>query len=98
MELRMLGIKMCMPGTFILQKFLSGEVKTEQLSEKEVDLVLAAWDTRNVVPENLDFPYKVDVVRPSITKKEVTEGVYTEKDYKRNFVERIEKYLQVTVF
>lgn len=98
MELRMLGIKMCMPGTVILQKLLRGEVKTEQLSENEIDLVLEAWDTRNFVPGNLAYPHEVDRVKPIITKKEVTEGLYTEKDYKRNFVEQIEKYLQVTVF
>ena len=91
MELRMLGIKMCMPGTVILQKLLRGEVKTEQLSENEIDLVLEAWDTRNFVPGNLAYPHEVDRVKPIITKKEVTEGLYTEKDYKRNFVEQIEK-------
>ncbi len=145
MELRILGIKMYMPGTAILQKLLRGEVKTEQLSENEIDLVLEAWDTRNFVPGNLAYPHEVDRVKPIITnlrgevkteqlseneidlvleawdtrnfvpgnlayphevdrvkpiitKKEVIDGVYTEEDYKRNYVEQIEKYLKITVF
>lgn len=98
MELRILGIKTYMPGTAILQKLLRGEVKTEQLSENEIDLVLEAWDTRNFVPGNLAYPHEVDRVKPIITKKEVIDGVYTEEDYKRNYVEQIEKYLKITVF
>lgn len=98
-KLRMLGIKMCMPGTLIMNQLLKGEITTEKLSEDEIDLVLDAWETRNFVPGNLvsNYPYKVDKVKPVISKKEVLEGIYSE-DYKRNYVEQIEKYLQVTIF
>ena len=98
MELRILGIKMYMPGTAILQKLLRGEVKTEQLSENEIDLVLEASDTRNFVPGNLAYPHEVDRVKPIITKKEIADGIYTESEYKKNYVEQIEKYLHVTIF
>ena len=35
-KLRMLGIKMCMPGTLIMNQLLKGEITTEKLSEDEM--------------------------------------------------------------
>lgn len=99
-ELRMLGIKLYMPGTLIMKQFLNGEITTAKLSESELDLVLDAWDTRNVVPIRLllDYPCKVDTLKPLISAEEVNLGLYSEEEYKRDYVEQIEKYLQMTKF
>ena len=99
-KLRMLGIKLYMPGTLIMRQFLKNEITTAKLTESELDLVLEAWDTRNVVPIKLllDYPCKVDTVRPLISPEEVELGLYSEEEYKRVYVEQIEKYLQITKF
>lgn len=88
-ELRMLGIKLYMPGTLIMKQFLKGEITTAKLSESELDLVLEAWDTRNVVPIRLllDYPCKVDTLKPLISAEEVNLGLYSEEEYKRDYVE-----------
>lgn len=92
-ELRRLGIKMFLTGAGIMERMLRGEITTNDLSENEVDLVLAAWDTRNHVPHSQIE--NVDKVKPNITKEEVEMGIYSEEEYKRNYVEQIEKYLNV---
>lgn len=91
--LRMLGIKSFMTGAGIMERMVRGQITTNDLSENEVDLVLAAWDTRHYVP--LNQIENVDIVRPNITEEEVEIGIYSEEEYKRNYVEQIEKYLKV---
>lgn len=92
-QLRTLGIKMFMTGAGIMEQMLRGEITTKDLSENEVDLVLAAWDTRHHVPRNQIK--NVDRVKPKITKEEVNLGIYSKEEYKRNYVEQIENYLKV---
>ncbi len=94
-ELRRLGIKMFMTGAGIMERMLRGEITTSDLSENELDLVLAAWDTRHHVPRNQIE--NADKVKPNITKEEVDLGIYSEEEYKRNYVEQIEKYLKVAM-
>lgn len=91
--LRMLGIKNFMPGTGIMERMLRNEITTKNLSANEVEMVLAAWDTRHYVP--FDQIENVDRVNPNITKEEVEMGIYSEEEYKRNYVEQIERYLKV---
>lgn len=92
-ELRMMGIKLGLNGTGIMEKMLRGEVSTKDLTDKQVQEVLSAWETRYIVPESMIG--KVDVVAPAITEDDVNEGRYSQKERDRNYVEMIEKYLQV---
>lgn len=91
--LRMLGIKSFMTGAEIMERMLRNEVTTKALSDDEIEMVLAAWDTRYYVP--FDQIENVDRVNPNITKEEVEMGIYSEEEYKRNYVEQIERYLKV---
>ena len=88
-ELRRLGIKMFMTGAGIMERMLQGEITAKDLSENEVDLVLAAWDTRHHVPRNQIE--NVDRVKPNITKEEVDLGIYSEEEYKRRFKEELQR-------
>ena len=91
--LRMLGIKSFMTGAEIMERMVRNEVTTKALSDDEIEMVLAAWDTRYYVP--FDQIENVDRVNPNITKEEVEMGIYSEEEYKRNYVEQIERYLKV---
>lgn len=92
-ELRIIGIKMGLNGTGIMEKLIRGEMTTKDLTEKQIQEVLMAWETRHVVPQSLIG--EVDVVAPAITEEDVREGRYTQEERDRNYVEMIEKYLQV---
>ena len=83
-QLRYMGIAMGLPGTGIMEEFLRGTKKPEDLDSKQRKQVLEAWDTRNYVPASkLKF---VDRVEPD----ETLEGEAYEKEY----VTLIYKYLQ----
>lgn len=90
-ELRCLGISMGMAGTGIMDMMIDGKITTSDLTDKQVQDVLDAWETRNYVPCKLIK--KVDRVEPAITKKEIEAGTYSQEEYNRNYVEMIEKYL-----
>lgn len=91
--LRMLGIKSFMTGAGIMERMVRGEIATKDLSDNEIEMVLAAWDTRHHVP--FDKIENVDRVNPNITIEEVEMGIYSKEEYKRNYVEQIERYLKV---
>lgn len=93
-QLRILGITMGLTGTGIMENMIRKQVKTNQLSDKEIQAVLYAWDSRNFVPRNKKGKIDVDIVSPIITKEEVENGLYSQEEYDRNYVEMIEKYLQ----
>lgn len=94
-QLRNIGITMGLTGTGIMEKMIRKEIKTTELSDEQVKYVLEAWDTRNYVPAN--YIGNVDIVKPVITKEEVANGYYTQKEYDRNYVEMIEKFLHTLV-
>ncbi len=94
-ELRRLGIKMFMTGAGIMERMIREEIATKDLSANELDSVLAAWETRHYVPQNKIET--ADRVKPNITKEEVDLGIYSEEEYKRNYVEKIEKYLKIAM-
>lgn len=91
-NLRLIGVKIGMNGTALMEKMILGEITTQDLSQDQIKEVLAAWDTRNYVPVKLLDT--VDKVQPAITKEEVERGDYSEQDYQKNYVENIEKYLK----
>lgn len=99
-QLRHLGITMGMTGTAIMEKMMKGEISASDLNDEQIKQVLAAWDTRNIVPGKFkdrfkkDGIYDVDVVKPVIKKEEVANQMYTQEEYDRNYVEMIEKYLK----
>lgn len=99
-QLRLIGITLGMTGTAIMEKMMKGEISTSDLSDEQVQQVLMAWDTRNFVPSRHVDNFKnngirdVDVVRPIISKDEVVDGMHTQEEYDRNYVEMIEKYLK----
>lgn len=90
-QLRLIGVEMGMTGTALMEEMLEGKITTKELNDKQIEAVLAAWDTRNYVPYHLID--KVDKVQPAITKEEVANGHYRMQEYNRNYVEMIEKYL-----
>ncbi len=92
LQLRLLGLKTEMPGIRVLEKMIIGELTTSDLDKNQIKQVLDVWDTRHFVPE-----YKlerVDVVKPIITKVEIQQGLYTQDEYDKNYVEMIERYLK----
>lgn len=89
--LRELGIAMGMPGTRIMEEIMEGIKKPNQLTEQEVQQVLAAWETRNWVP--LSKTEFVDRVKPGITEEEVEAGIYTKKQYDASYAQSIGMYL-----
>jgi hypothetical protein len=93
--LRRLGLHMGTSGAGIMEQMIRKQITAKQLSYKQVQDVLYAWDARYVVPLHLQEEMKKngDIVMPVITEKEVQDGTYTQEDYDRNYVEMIEKYL-----
>ena len=51
-----LGLRRDLRGTYIIQEFIKGKRKTEDLSDKEVEMVLSAWESRHYVPRALLTP------------------------------------------
>lgn len=92
LQLRLLGLKTEMPGIRVLEKMIIGELTTSDLDKNQINQVLEVWDTRHFVPEHkLE---KADVVVPIITKMDIQQGLYTQDEYDKNYVEMIEKYLK----
>ena len=90
-QLRMLGIDMGRPGTRLIEMLMDGQLKLEDLTDEDIDLILDAWDTRNFVP--VHKMGSADKVSPQITEKDVKEGLYTEAERRRNYVEMIMRYI-----
>ena len=83
-----LGLSTELKGTLIIQEFVLSKRKTKILSDKEVKLVLRAWESRRYVPRALIASDKNDKV------KLLREEGETEEAYKRRKVEHIEKYVK----
>lgn len=83
-----LGLSTELKGTLIIQEFVLSKRKTKMLSDKEVNLVLRAWESRWYVPRALIASDKNDNV------KLLREEGETEEAYKRRKVEHIEKYVK----
>ncbi|MCI8655280.1 MAG: hypothetical protein HFJ48_05370 [Clostridia bacterium] len=95
-QLRMLGLHMGTAGAGIMEQMIRNNISTKDLSERQIQDVLYAWDARNVVPACMreEIIANGDIVKPAITNEEVSSGVYTQEEYDRNYVEMIEKYLK----
>lgn len=84
--LRTLGITSELAGIKILEGFIQNEIKPEDLTQEQRQLVLEAWEGRIYVPVNKKK--FVDKVRPDKNLDEHSEA------YEKEYVELIYKYLQ----
>ncbi len=91
-QLRNLGISPEKPGIAYMRKMLDGTIKTQNLTDKQIDEVLDAWNSRHFVPN--DMKEEVDHVSPPITQEELEQKLFSQEDYNRIYVELIEKYLK----
>ena len=88
-----LGLCRELQGTHIIQQFVIGGRKTEDLSNKEVEMVLSAWESRYYVPRALLTPeedIQILVDNLSLTKEEEE----TEEEFGRRKVKHIERYVK----
>lgn len=88
-----LGLRRDLRGTYIIQEFIKGKRKTEDLSDKEVEMVLSAWESRHYVPRALLTPgekMQVLVDNVNLTKEEGE----PDKEFDRRKVKHIEKYVR----
>ncbi len=85
--LRLLGISNEMIGTRLLERLMNREISISELTDRQINDILEAWDTRNIVP-NSRKEY-VDRVRPIVTDEE------DQSEYNREYVQIIGKYLNV---
>jgi len=89
--LRELGIKMGMPGTGIMEQIMNGEKSANDLTKKEVKLILEAWETRHCAPFN-QKEY-LDKVSGLISEEEVAAGMYSQDE--QSLADAICRYLTV---
>lgn len=88
-----LGLCRELQGTHIIQQFVIGGRKTEDLSNKEVDMVLSAWESRYHIPRALLTPgekMQVLVDNVKLTKDEKE----TNEEFDRRKVKHIERYVK----
>lgn len=79
--IRFYGLEPTLTGSSILKSLVAGDEKVENLSNDQVEQILAVWDTRNFVPASKFNDKNVDRVKPAITKEEVAAGLYTQEEY-----------------
>lgn len=88
-----LGLCRELKGTQIIQEFVIGKRKTEDLSNVEVDMVLSAWESRYHIPRALLTPgekMQVLVDNVKLTKEEKE----TNEEFDRRQVKHIEEYVK----
>lgn len=88
-----LGLRRDLRGTYIIQEFIKGKRKTEDLSDKEVEMVLSAWESRHYVPRALLTPgeeIQILVDNLNLTKEEEE----TEEKFNRRKTKQIERYVR----
>ncbi len=88
-----LGLSRELKGTHIIQEFVIGKRKTEDLSEVEVEMVLSAWESRHYVPRTLLTPgekIQILVDNLNLTKDEEE----TDEEFDRRKVKHIERYVR----
>lgn len=88
-----LGLSRELKGTHIIQEFVIGKRKTENLSETEVEMVLSAWESRHYVPTALLTPgeeIQILVDNLNLTKEEEE----TDEEFNRRKVKEIERYVK----
>ncbi len=88
-----LGLRRDLRGTYIIQEFIKGKRKTEDLSDKEVEMVLSAWESRHYVPRALLTPneeIQILVDNLKLTKDEEE----TDEEFDKRKVKHIEKYVR----
>ena len=88
-----LGLRRDLRGTYIIQEFIKGKRKTEDLSDKEVEMVLSAWESRHYVPRTLLTPgekIQILVDNLNLTKDEEE----TDEEFDKRKVKHIEKYVR----
>ena len=86
-----LGLNRELRGTHIIQEFVIGKRKTENLSNLEVEMVLSAWETRHYVPRKLIMAgEKVQLMVDNLNFSEENEE--NAEKFNRNKVKLIERY------
>ena len=88
-----LGLCRELKGTHIIQEFVIGKRKTENLSDVEIEMVLNAWESRHYVPRALLTPgeeIQILVDNLKLTKEEKE----TDEEFDRRKVKHIERYVR----
>ena len=88
-----LGLNRELRGTHIIQEFVIGKRKTEDLSDVEIEMVLNAWESRHYVPRALLTPgeeIQILVDNLNLTKEEEE----TEEKFNRRKTKQIERYVR----
>ena len=68
-----LGLSTELKGTLIIQEFVLGKRKTKMLSDKEVNLVLRAWESRwYTSSETITFSSSIQMYRSSFCIKKAS--------------------------
>ena len=88
-----LGLRRDLKGTYIIQEFVIGKKKTENLNDTEIEDVLYSWEARHYVPiafinSEKGLQMKVDSIKLNWKDEE------EESEYKRRKVKHIEKYVK----
>ena len=88
-----LGLCRELKGTHIIQEFVIGKRKTEDLSDVEIEMILRAWESRYHIPRALLTPgekMQVLVDNVKLTKEEKE----TNEEFDRRQVKHIEEYVR----
>ncbi len=88
-----LGLRRDLRGTYIIQEFVLGKKKTENLNDTEIEAVLYSWQARYYVPRaliNSEESLQIKVDNINLNK----ENDEKESEYKRRKVKHIERYVK----
>ena len=88
-----LGLRRDLRGTYIIQEFVLGKKKTENLNDTEIEAVLYSWQARYYVPMaliNSEESLQIKVDNINLDK----ENDEKESEYKRRKVKHIERYVK----
>lgn len=89
--LRMLKIGMDCSGTALIYDLYYGKRQVDELSEKEIQDIRYAWNSRNYIPEDIwngQYSNKIVYIKPIHRADE------SEEDYSRRYVANMIEYLR----
>ena len=88
-----LGLCVDLKGTFLIKELILGIKKPKELTDAEIEAVLASWESRHYVPIRLINPEEEIQVMVDNVKLSIIEGE-KEQEYKRRKVELISMYIK----
>ncbi len=88
-----LGLCVNLQGTLFIKELILGIKKVKELTDLEVEAILASWESRHYVPIKLINPEEEIQVMVDNVKLSIIEGE-KEIEYKRRKVELISMYIK----